>query len=297
MTDQQDSGQPNAAPEQPSDENYQALTKHYVFNETGNILLCTTGSGTENLSVEFKSICAEVGVFFAAMTKAINSVTNPLTGKPYSIYNYKALKKVIDNSGLFVGVNRTTHTVVSDQAGHTFAQDLLQSLLGRKFGNTRLHFARGMFESIGKETRKLSSAVESLFGVKKSKAETSDSQSQAQSQAQQKHIQTSGNIFFICESLLGMPLISAVLVYIEPQNIEKPFDEITALDKARPDGQRVNRSYTFTKQTYLFVPPRMLKDYADDLNTGDLSAYQEFVEKLSAALRADVDSTTGPSVS
>ncbi len=259
---------------------YEPLTKHYVFNETGNILLCTTGDGNEDLGQSFKEICGEVSVFFAAMTKAISSVTNPLTGKPYSIYNYKALKKVINNSGLFVGVNRTTSTVASAQAGDTFAQELLKSLLGRDFGQTPLHFARGLFESIGKETRNLTSAVEHLFGAKSAKPAA---------QPPPKNSATSGNIFFICESLLGMPLISAVLVYIEPENVGKPFDEITNLSQARPIGQRISRSYTFTKDTYLFVAPSIFKSHAQDLNTSNMPQYQDFIDKLAEALKSDDD--------
>lgn len=259
----------------PEATNYQPLTKYYVFNETGNILLCTTGNSPQDVSDDFKAICAEVSVFFAAMTKAISSVENPFTKKPYSIYNYKALKQVMDNSGVFIGVNQTRSVVSSDQIGDVFSRELLQSLLGCDFGQTKMGFAKSVFESIGKESEHLVEAVKTFFDSKDEK----DKEQHLTSE-----IQSAGNLFFVCESLLGMPLITAVLVHIKPEDADKPLHWITSLTTLRPKKHRIFRSYSFSKDTYLFVAPQFFKKHINDLNLANSPEYQSFVNRLAGSL-------------
>ncbi len=81
---------------------YAPMTKHYVFNETGNIMLCATTDSIHEFDKDIKDSFIDVSVFFSAMTKAVHSTTNPVTGKPFSIYNYQAVKNILGQSEMLL---------------------------------------------------------------------------------------------------------------------------------------------------------------------------------------------------
>ena len=53
------------------DPNNVEIKKGFVFNETGNIMMSTTDLTNETIEQNVKDVFAEVSVFFAAMTKAL----------------------------------------------------------------------------------------------------------------------------------------------------------------------------------------------------------------------------------
>lgn len=227
------------------------LKKYYTFNETGNIMLATTVSESIEIQESVRKVFAEVSVFFAAMTKAITSTENPDTHEPYSIYNYKALRKIIDGSGCFIQVTELDVTHTTSSWGATFSKELIRGLLGLATGTGALSFATAMISAIGNEGLKVA-------GV------TSDHGSEV------------GNIVFVCEYLLGMPSISAIVVYIDAHDHVSQF-------QAGPCIKTESHSMTFKmhKDTYMFVTPTFIREYAGDLNsvTTD-AAYGELVKSM-----------------
>ena len=96
------------------DPNNVELKKGFVFNETGNIMMSTTATGSNPIIESDVQKCfAEVSVFFAAMTRALErAAISGMTGVDrdgnsynYSMYDYESMKKIIDNSGCFIQVN------------------------------------------------------------------------------------------------------------------------------------------------------------------------------------------------
>lgn len=248
--------------------NYVPLTKYYVFNETGNILLSTTSQDENVLSDSFRDICAEAGVFFAAMTKSIHSVINPDTKQPYSIYNYRAMKSVIDNSGVFIGVNQQRMTFKSEEVGENFSKDLIQFLLGRQLGATRLNFAQSMFGAMGEEAKCL---------CKREGKHTHDDDGVGTDEV--------GNIFFICESLLGMPLVSAIVVHYKATvEIDDDHDSLLDIVKDALGAEKKERTWEFYKDTFMFVAPKLIKNYAADLNATSTPDFRSLVQSLSVSL-------------
>ena len=72
------------------DPNNVEIKKGFVFNETGNIMMSTTDLTNEVIEQSVKDVFAEVSVFFAAMTKALEKNadshlkgTNPKTGNSF----------------------------------------------------------------------------------------------------------------------------------------------------------------------------------------------------------------------
>lgn len=280
-----------------SGSHYEPLPKYYVFNETGNIMLCTTQADVSNLSDDFRTICAEISVFFAAMTKAIHSVTNPLTDKPYSIYNYQAVKNVMLNSGMFIEVNQQNVMFSSKQVGEGLNKDLMQTILGREFGESKLNFTQGMFQAMDAQALSDKSIVDKV----KQHAKGDESESVLLKQQQKaKQDNRAGSIFFVCESLLGMPQISTILVNITPasvhssqsemQKVKKEDDfadffKLSFKDEQKHTNQGRPRQWMFKKRTYIFVPPKFLKRYINDIDEVDDPDFDAFIEKMRTGLK------------
>ncbi|MEZ8141049.1 hypothetical protein A1OO_16375 [Enterovibrio norvegicus FF-33] len=212
-------------------------TKYYIFNQTGNIMMSSTIDSNTPISEDVQKIFSEVSVFFAGMSRAMSTTKNPATGKPYSLYNYAALESVIKGSGLFVHVTEEDVTHSSKSGGATFSKELIESLLGLATGLGGLAFASSMISSIGQEGLNISAS-------------------------QDKTNSKVGNIVFVCEYLLGMPSISAIVVYADMAKNEVAF-------KAGPciKGHSSSVTLTMHKDTYMFVTPTFIHEYAGDLGS------------------------------
>lgn len=239
----------------PDPHNVQA-TKEYIFNETGNIMLASTSMVGQTIPDEVRAVFAEVSVFFAAMTKAISESINPATGKGYSLYDYTAIQNVIDGSGLFVHVTEEDVVHKSSSFGMDFSKELIEALLGLATGTGELAFAQAMVSSLGKAGLEISASHSST-----------DSKV--------------ANIVFVCEYLLGMPVISAIVVYCDLTKNQQAFS-------IGPCIKEHSRTVTLKmhKDTYMFVTPTFIRQYSGDLDsvTSDLK-YLEFIDYLEALVQ------------
>lgn len=181
-------------------------TKKYVFNETGNIMLSSTALEGQTIPDEVRAVFSEVSVFFAAMTKAISESIDPKTGKNYSLYDYDAMQNVIDGSGLFVHVTEEDIVHKSSSFGADFSKELIEGILGLAAGAGALSFAQGMIASMGKA------------GLNIGGSHSSSSSKVA-------------NIVFICEYLLGMPIISAMVVSVDKEANKQAFHIGPCIDR------------------------------------------------------------------
>jgi hypothetical protein len=237
-------------PPPPNPYNIQAV-KRYVFNETGNIMVASTEIGSSEIEDSVRHVFAEVAVFFAAMTKAMSTSIDPASGEPYSIYDYKALEGIIDGSGLFVQVTEEDVSYSSSSVGVQLSKELIEALLGLASGEGELGFAQGMIASMGSRGVKIGAS-----------SWKSDSRV--------------ANIVFVCEYLLGMPIVSAIVVYVDAAKYTKQF-------KLGPCISASSTSFDMTmhKDTYMFVTPKFIKQYSGDLLSveSDLQ-FLEFVDYL-----------------
>lgn len=259
------------------------LTKHYVFNQTGNIMIATTDQHQSSMDEAFRSVCAEVSVFFATMTKAIHSVENPQTKQPYSIYNYAALKKVMDSSGMFVNLHQKEIAFTSNQAGQAFGKDFIQSILDVNLNNVQVPFAFDTLNAIHREAHHIAVAK--------------------QMQSNDFHLESTevSHIIFLCESLLGMPTVSVVVAHFDahPEDLqeEKPTENQPKKESffARISQKIIHSSeekqalpqhqWHYKKDTYLFVAPKFFKNYVNDLYISSTPEYTRFVRSLTDSLK------------
>lgn len=229
--------------------------KHFIFNETGNIMLASTEADNADIEPSVRDIFAEVSVFFSAMTRAISTTENPSTGKPYSLYNYTALERIISGSGLFIHVTESDLEHETHSFGATFSKELLEGLLGLATGVGAMSFAQGMLASIGKEAIRMG-------------ADTSSTDSKV------------ANIVFVCEYLLGMPMVTAIVVYADVHSNKESF-ELGPCFKVSNEKHK----WTMHKDTYMFVTPKFIAEYSEDLDrVGSDVNFGQLVEYLRSAL-------------
>lgn len=229
-------------------------TKSYVFNETGNIMLATIDCAPESIEHTARDIFSEVAVFFAAMTKAISTTINPRTKKPYSIYNYTAINQIISGSGLFIPVSGLDINYQSDQFGEKFSEDVIKKVLGLDPGVHHLAFAKAMLTTMGKK------AAEFLKNNSTDKV---------------------GNIVFVCEYLYGMPVVSAVVVNLDPQANRQAINLAPCTSVV---SQHTN--WKIHKDTYLFVTPSFIKKYAPGFKSGKSDAKFNLIEHLKEIIQS-----------
>lgn len=240
------------------------LKKYYSFNETGNVMVSTTREGTDVLNEELRKMFLDMSIFFAAMTKAI--VTNgDGTAKSNSIYNSDAITKILDQSEFFVKVRSENITVSSSDVGDKMAKELTERILGREFEEEKLNFSKGLFQS-----------------MIQSKEDDNDA----------------GSIFFICEYILGLPMVSAVVIQLddcegkgtsllEGKTVENEFRHMGEILDLKESSHTILREWDFDKNTYMFISPRSISN-SNFPQLGEDQSYTQLVNIFKAHLDADV---------
>ena len=257
------------------DPNNVQVKKGYVFNETGNIMMATTDLTNQTIEQSVRDCFAEVSVFFAAMTKALEKhaeeTSSPFYSKVpgksfnFSLYDYSAMKKIIDNSGCFIQVNEEDLNFTTESFGMTFSKELLEAVLGLATGTGELAFAQAMVNSVGK--------AGATVGGSNSDEETKVS-----------------NIIFVCEYLLGMPVISAIVVTADSSQ-----DVFKASIGPCWSVENTKTKLKIHKDTYMFVTPAFIKKYSGDIISGiDDPQFEELTTIFDNYLKGD-DTTTSTS--
>lgn len=243
---------------------YTPLKKYYSFNETGNVMVSTTREGTEVLNEELRKMFLDMSIFFAAMTKAI--VTNGEgNDKSNSIYNSDAITKILDQSEFFVKVRSENITVSSSEVGDKMTKELTERILGREFEEEKLNFTKGLFQS-----------------MIQSKEDDNDA----------------GSIFFICEYILGLPMVSAVVIQLdacegkgtsllEGKTVENEFRHMGEILELTESSHTIMREWEFDKNTYMFISPRSISN-TNFPEPGEDQSYEELVNVFKAHLDNDV---------
>ena len=202
-------------------------TIYNLLNETGTILIRTTVPPSEPLPPEVRDEFTAVMAFYAGMTRAMTFTPNPETGKPFSLFNYHAIERIVDNSGRFSKVSTDTlhfHTWATAEA---FGRKLYHRLFGVKFGS--------------RETRTISAVLETMGSEAIRMLEADNTQEYK-----------AGHITFILEYLAGIPSITAKAIYIDCNSHRK------GLKRAPWRHHRFSffhrTSWTIQVENFLYLP-------------------------------------------
>ena len=273
---------------------YLPLKKYYLFNETGNILICTSAERVQGFDDYIKDAFTDVSVFLAAMTKALackhiaatESDNASIKQKSLSLYNYQAMKDMFAHSAMFVQTNAEHGFFTSRFVGETLGKEFVQTALGKKFDERTLSFTRGMFNGM---------------------------RYQQNTNYYKNDYARGGHVFFICEMLNGLPTTSVVLISIENKSgktdgsnantdelkeqengidildfgsvAESDYEELIKKNKVKNSDFKkkpyeTSRTWRYRKRTYLFIPPNFLKNATRILNLDMIDGYDDLVMEL-----------------
>lgn len=76
--------------------------RYFLLNETGNVLISTSLSPSGRLPDTTLDLFSEALAHLATVFYAVAGAKDPLTGEPFSLYNYGALKRVMDAHPVFI---------------------------------------------------------------------------------------------------------------------------------------------------------------------------------------------------
>lgn len=220
-----------------------SLTKYYTFDERGHIMVVTTSADTENIAPEVQKTFQKVIVFFGAWTAA-------LARKGHTIMDYEAVNKIIASSGNFVSTNKEKRSYHSDSTSVSLNTSIIGAVLGADITGGGMAIAKKTLAIIGGE-------ITSSF----------------QQQRMDKEI---AHLLFICESLMGMPIVTVSLFHTKMSQYE--WVQKTNCEKA----SRQTVEFDFESDDYMFVDPDYINQFTDDFEKSD--AYEKFIDSLAASL-------------
>lgn len=206
----------------------------YEFNQTGNFLVSSTfgKDDTKDLSHIIPQNCwtvfSQAAVFLAAMTKAMALGTK--TKKAKSFYDYDAMRKLIDGSGLWIQMTEEEVHHKSQSTGASFSAELISGLLGLMLPEASvMKFAGTMMQSMGKEAVNINES----------------------SQSSQTKL---ANMIIVCENLFGVPFICMILVNVDSSTAKQVFNVGPCVS-----GQHYTNTLTMTKQVFYWVSPEAIE--------------------------------------
>jgi len=233
------------------------VTKHYTFNETGNIMIASTIDGSQQITESAQDLFQEVAVFFAALTKSLASTPRHGATEPYdstdyyTLYDYAPIEAIVQKSGMFVTVNREDLSYTKTGTSTTFNTELIASILG--FAATD-----------GADVAALSEVLRSM------------GKHATLSWSKTNSYDKIGHLTFVCEYLMGMPLVNVEYYYIDEDSVK----HVVHLGPC-VNGKSVTTHLSIHKDTFLFVPPEWLKKYSGDLaSVADTKEFQLLVQEL-----------------
>ena len=220
-----------------------SLTKYYTFDERGHIMVATTSADTENLAAEVRSTFKKVIVFFGAWTAA-------LARKGHTIMDYEAVNQIIASSGNFVSTNKEKRTYHSDSTSVSLNTSIIGDILGTDITGGGMAIAKKTLAIIGGE-------IKSSF----------------EKQQTDKEI---AHLLFICESLMGMPIVTVSLFHTKVSQHEW----VQKTDCEKVSRQTVD--FEFESDDYMFVDPDYINQFTDDFEKS--ADYEKLIENLAASL-------------
>lgn len=216
------------------------IKKYYTLNNSGNIMISSTVENEANISADVKSVFQKVIVFFGAWTSALNKA-----GK--TLYDADAITSMIEGSGYFVRVHQEERTFNYTSAQGTLNTAIIGSILsGFSAMGSALKIAQNVVGAMGNE-----------ISISLSRGENT------------KKI---GHLLFICENLMGMPIINVALL-----NTTARESETVSKSNCHTTVQKT-MAMTYRQDLFLFVDPTYINKFSQDFETNP--DYDALIEKL-----------------
>lgn len=227
--------------------------EHITFrmDVQGHVMVCTTEDQKGKMSDAVIDLFSECGVLLAAVTAALAS-------KSKSLYDYDSVRQVLMGSGDFVSLqisdrdfHSTDSTVMLDTAVIAEVMGAFVGIEALEAASTVMSIAKNVVSGVGS---KLTAEASQETGKKKM-----------------------GHLLFICQDLMGAPLVSVSYFY-------SSFEESVTKIKT-PCASTVSTSVDFKyhQEDFMFVSPAAIAKYSPEL-TANKPEYEKLIAKLTALI-------------
>jgi hypothetical protein len=194
---------------------------YVVLNETGNIIIKTNQDPSEKLPDNLIRIFMEAVSCLCMMTKTISTTIDPNTGKFFSIYEHPLF--------LLLSKESCAYKIKHEQ---DFADKPSNDHLGCNTPPDVKRKIRSIYSNMYMASKR----------IKKEEGQSGNSRL--------------GHLTLCCESLLGIPSISVVMIHVSRTECEK-----IPLKQNKNWWDVSSEVVEFRKDTYLFNSPSLFLDY------------------------------------
>ena len=220
-----------------------SIDKYYTFDEKGHIMGVTTSKETNDIAPAVSETFQKVMVFFGAWTAA-------LARKNCSLYDYDAVKQIISSSGFFVSMGSETRSYHSDSTEVTLNTAIIGAVLGSDITGGGMEIAKKTLAKIGGQ-------ISGGFSEQKTDKEIA-------------------HLLFICESLMGMPIVTISLYHTKLEQ----FGWVQKTNCEKVSRQTID--FKFHSDDYLFVDPNYINKFTEDFEKSD--SYEKLIDELAKTL-------------
>ncbi len=220
------------------------IPKYYTFDERGHIMVVTTSKDSDNISPEVSKTFQKVIVFFAAWTAALSK-------KGKTLFDYDAVKSIITNSGFFIDTGMEKRSFHSESTSASLDTTIIQDVLGNGITGGGIAIAKRVLATIG-------NTINVSFDKKETEKEIC-------------------HLLFICESLMGMPIVSISLFHTKLSQ----YSWVSKTNCSQVSRNAID--FKFDSDDFLFADP----DYIDKF-TKDFEGSPEFdqlIDKLAGYIK------------
>jgi hypothetical protein len=216
------------------------IDKYYTFDEKGHIMVVTTSKDTDNVQPAVAQTFQKVIVFFGAWTAALARA-----GK--TLFDYEAVTSMITKSGFFVSMGTEKRSYRSESTSVALDTSIIQGILGAGITGGGMAIAKRMLANIG-------TTISASYSKEDTKKEIS-------------------HLLFICESLMGFPIVSISLYHTKLEQ----HSWVSTTNCSKVSKQTV--AFDFEADDYLFVDPQFIDQFSNSFEGS--KEFDDLIEKLS----------------
>lgn len=224
----------------------------FRLDVTGHVMVAATKdqNGKENQAVQ--DLFSECSVLLGAVTAALNA-------KGKTLYDYNELRQVLMGCGDFVSLQISDKTFHSSDSSVMLDVAVIAEVMGAFVGIEALEAA----PSVMNIAKNVVSNVGNKITLSKS------------DQSSSKNI---GHLMFICQNLMGAPMVSLSYFY---SSYSESMSQITT-PCVSTSSTKVD--FAFHQEDFMFVSPAAIAKYSPEL-TADRSAYDKLIASLTALIK------------
>lgn len=224
----------------------------FRMDATGHVLVTATTDQAGGVNQAVTELFTESTVLLAAVTKALGQ-------KSKTLYDYDSVRQVLMGCGDFVSLGISDKKFHSKEQSVTLDMAVIGEVMGCFVGIESLaslpvivNIAKNVVGNVGAKLTASSSSQESSKKI--------------------------GHLMFICQDLMGAPLVSLSYFYSSySESVLKIKTPCAETDSAAVD-------FSYHQEDYMFVSPESIKKYAPALQADD-KAYQALVDKLAGYIK------------